>query len=223
MMILIVEDNRALATNMIEFFEAHGYQCDYADNGPQGLLLAQTQKFNAIVLDIMLPGMNGLSICGTLRNSGNQTPILMLTALDSLDDKLEGFNIGADDYLVKPFDLPELIARVQVIIKRSTSTGITLNVADLTMDITSREVKRAGHVIELNRACWKILEALLRVSPKVLTRQEIEHLIWSDELPNSDVLKSHIYQLRQKVDKPFNLPLLHTVRGVGLSLKLKSA
>ena len=222
-MILIVEDNRALATNMIEFFEAHGYQCDYADNGPQGLLLAQTQKFNAIVLDIMLPGMNGLSICGALRNSGNQTPILMLTALDSLDDKLEGFNVGADDYLVKPFDLPELIARVQVIIKRSTSTGITLNVADLTMDITSREVKRAGHVIELNRACWKILEALLRVSPKVLTRQEIEHLIWSDELPDSDVLKSHIYQLRQKVDKPFNLPLLHTVRGVGLSLRLKSA
>ncbi|WP_312018386.1 response regulator transcription factor [Shewanella surugensis] len=222
-MILIVEDNRALATNMIEFFETHGYECDYADNGPQGLLLAKSQRFNAIILDIMLPRMDGLSVCQSLREAGNQTPILMLTALDSLDNKLQGFNTGADDYLVKPFDLPELMARVHVLIRRSTPTHFSLNVADLTMDIASREVTRAGHPIELNRACWQILEALLRASPNVLTRQEIEHIIWSDELPDSDVLKSHIYQLRQKVDKPFKTPLLHTVRGVGLTLKLKSA
>lgn len=222
MVILVVEDNRTLAGNIIEYLEAHGYECDYADTGTQALSLARSQSFSAIILDIMLPGKDGFSVCQALRDAGDQTPILMLTALDSLDEKLQGFKLGADDYLVKPFDLPELVARVQALVKRSQPNAPLLQVADLCMDTATREVKRADHVIELNPACWKILEALLRGSPKILTRQEIERLIWPDSLPDSDVLKSHIYQLRQKIDKPFAQPLLHTVRGVGLALKLNT-
>jgi DNA-binding response OmpR family regulator len=223
--ILVVEDNRALASNIIEFLEAHGFECDYADNGHLGLKLAKSQAFSTIILDIMLPGIDGMSICQQIRqsaSSSNQnTPILMLTARDTLEDKLQGFDVGADDYLVKPFDLPELVARVKVLIKRTDmrSRQKELTVADLSMNIELREVKRAGQNIELNKACWKILEALLLASPKVVTRQEIEHIIWPDQLPDSDVLKSHIYKLRQLVDKPFNSPLIQTVRGIGLSIK----
>jgi len=219
LLVLVVEDNRTLAGNIIEFLEAHGFECDYADNGHLGLALAKQQLFNAIILDIMLPGKDGMSICKALRDSGIATPVLMLTARDTLADKLEGFGVGADDYLVKPFELPELVARLQVLTRRINKQQAKLQVEDLTMDIELREVTRAGQVIELNNACWQILAALLQASPKVVTRQEIEQLIWPDQLPDSDVLKSHIYKLRQQVDKPFEQPLIQTVRGVGLVLK----
>lgn len=219
MLVLVVEDNRTLAANMIEFLEAHDFECDYADNGNLGLSLANNQTFNAIVLDIMLPGKDGMSICKELRDAGVSTPILMLTARDTLEDKLQGFQAGTDDYLVKPFDLPELVARIQVLTKRICNNQAKLSVGDLVMDIELREVTRTGRVIELNNACWQILEALLKASPKVVSRQEIEQTIWPDQLPDSDVLKSHIYKLRQLVDKPFDYPLIQTVRGVGLVIK----
>jgi len=218
-LVLVVEDNRTLAANMIEFLEAHDFECDYADNGNLGLSLANNQTFNAIVLDIMLPGKDGMSICKELRDAGVSTPILMLTARDTLEDKLQGFQAGTDDYLVKPFDLPELVARIQVLTKRICNNQAKLSVGDLVMDIELREVTRTGRVIELNNACWQILEALLKASPKVVSRQEIEQTIWPDQLPDSDVLKSHIYKLRQLVDKPFDYPLIQTVRGVGLVIK----
>jgi DNA-binding response OmpR family regulator len=217
--VLIVEDNRVLAANMIEFLEAHGFECDYADNGELGYNLAKNQLFNAIVLDIMLPGKDGMNICKELRESGINTPILMLTARDTLKDKLQGFDVGTDDYLVKPFDLPELVARIQVLVRRSSNLKTRLTIDDLVMDVELREVTRSGTVIDLNKVCWKILEALLKASPKVVTRQEIEQIIWPDQLPDSDVLKSHIYKLRQLVDKPFDKPLIQTVRGIGLILK----
>ena len=215
----MVEDNRALAANMIEFLEAHNFEWDYADNGIQGLKFAMTQPFYAIILDIMLPGKDGMSICAELREAGINTPILMLTARDTLEDKLQGFKAGTDDYLVKPFDLPELIARIQVLTKRISRSEVSLSIDDLVMDIDIREVTRSGHVIELNKACWQILEALMRTYPKVVTRQQIEEIIWPEQLPNSDVLKSHIYKLRQLIDKPFDKQLIQTVRGVGLVLK----
>jgi len=217
--VLVVEDNRALASNIIEFLEAHGFDCDYADNGNLGLSLAINQPFDAIILDIMLPGKDGMSICSALREAGVNTPVLMLTARDTLEDKLAGFTAGTDDYLVKPFDLPELVARIQVLTKRINQHKAKLNIDELVMDIELREVTRAGQVIQLNKACWKILEALLKASPKVLTRQEIEQTIWPDQLPDSDVLKSHIYKLRQAIDKPFDKPLIQTVRGIGLVIK----
>ena len=219
MVVLVVEDNRALAANMIEFLEAHNFECDYADNGIQGLNLAMTQPFNAIILDIMLPGKDGMSICAELREAGINTPILMLTARDTLEDKLQGFTAGTDDYLVKPFDLPELVARIHVLTKRISKSDVKLHVDVLVMDIDLREVRRSGQVIELNKACWQILEALMRTYPKVVTRQQIEQIIWPEQLPDSDVLKSHIYKLRQLIDKPFGKQLIQTVRGVGLVLK----
>lgn len=219
MTILVVEDNRALASNIIEYMEAHGFECDYADNGNLGFQLANEQLFDLIILDLMLPGMDGMNICKQLRENGNCTPVLMLTARGSLQDKLEGFDAGADDYLVKPFDLPELMARAQVLIRRSVKTSVKLSVSDVVMDKELHQVSRAGKPIELSNAGWLILEALLKASPKVVTRQEVENIIWPDELPDSDVLKSHIYKLRQLIDKPYEKPLIHTVRGVGLVLK----
>ncbi|WP_426359442.1 response regulator transcription factor [Pseudocolwellia sp. HL-MZ19] len=219
MVVLVVEDNRALAANMIEFLEAYGFECDYADNGALGFKLAMNQSFNAIILDIMMPEKDGMTLCAELRQVGVNTPVLILTARDTLDDKLQGFEAGADDYLVKPFDLPELVARVKVLTKRFGKSDTKLNVFDLVMDIDLREVTRSGKKIELNKACWQILEALMKTYPKVVTRQQIEQIIWPDQLPDSDVLKSHIYKLRQVVDKPFGKSLIQTVRGVGLVLK----
>lgn len=218
-MILVVEDNRALASNIIEYLEAYGYECDYADNGALGLKLAINQSFNAIVLDVMLPEKDGMSLCSELREAGINTPILMLTARDTLEDKLEGFKAGTDDYLVKPFDLPELVARIQVLTKRTSKNDTKLQVDDLIMDTGLREVTRAGKHIELNKARWQILELLMKTYPQVVTRQRIEESIWPDQLPDSDVLKSHIYKLRQAIDKPFETQLIQTVRGVGLVLK----
>ena len=204
---------------MIEFLEAHDIECDYADNGNLGLALALEQPFDVIVLDIMLPGKNGMALCKEIRNAGQSTPILMLTARDALEDKLQGFDAGADDYLVKPFDLPELVARLHALRRRSGSNTQRLKVGDLEMDHELRQITRNGQLLELHRVGWLLLDALLRASPKVLSRQELEQLIWPDELPDSDALKSHIYKLRQVVDKPFDTPLIHTVRGVGLVLK----
>jgi DNA-binding response OmpR family regulator len=220
LLVLLIEDNRTLAANIIEYIESYGFECDYADNGNLGFELAQNHDVNVIILDLMLPGKNGISICQQLRALGINTPILMLTARDTLADKLEGFNAGTDDYLVKPFDLPELIARVQVLAKRTKiQSQAILQVDDLVMNISSHEVSRAGQFIHLSKACWNILEALLKASPNILTRHEIANVVWPDQLPDSDVLKSHIYQLRQQIDKPFSYSLIETVRGVGLSLK----
>lgn len=216
---LVVEDNRTLAANIIEFLEAHEFECDFADNGNLGLKLALNQKFNAIILDVMLPGVDGMTICEELRAAGINTPVIILTARDTLEDKLQGFRVGTDDYLVKPFDLPELVARLQVLTKRTKRSDVKLKLGDLVMDTDLREVTRADQKIELNNACWKILEALLIASPKVLTRHEIEQTIWPEQIPDSDVLKSHIYKLRQLIDKPFDRQLIHTIRGVGLVLK----
>jgi DNA-binding response OmpR family regulator len=143
----------------------------------------------------------------------------MLTARDTLADKLEGFNAGADDYLVKPFELEELSARVQALVRRSDPTGKKpLQVGDLELDTGKRQVQRAGRPIELNRACLKILTMLMRASPNVVSRKEIEYALWSDMPPGSDVLRSHIYTLRRAVDKPFNRPLIQTVHGIGYKL-----
>ncbi|KGJ92864.1 response regulator transcription factor [Colwellia psychrerythraea] len=219
MLVLVIEDNRTLAANIIEYLESHNFECDYASNGHLGLQLAKKHSFNAIILDIMLPGKDGMTLCKSLRDAGVKTPVIMLTARDTLEDKLQGFTAGADDYLIKPFALAELLARVEVLIKRTANVNVALTFADLSMNIDLRTVSRAGHVIELNKVSWQILEALLKASPKVITRQDIEQIIWQDQLPDSDALKSHIYKLRQLVDKPFEQALIQTVRGVGLILK----
>jgi DNA-binding response OmpR family regulator len=189
-------------------------------DGIGGLHLALTEDYDAIILDIMLPRMDGLTLCRKLREAGSkQTPVLMLTARDTLSDKLEGFDAGADDYLVKPFELEELAARIHALVRRSDPLEARiLQVADLEVDIGKRQVHRAGRSIELNRACMKILTMLMQASPNVVHRKEIEHALWSDMPPGSDALRTHIYTLRRAIDKSFVNHLIHTIHGVGYKL-----
>ena len=218
--ILVVEDNTDIAENVGDYLEAQGHIVDFAMDGIGGLHLALTEDFDAIVLDIMLPGMDGLTFCKKLRQeAAKQTPVLMLTARDTLADKLEGFDAGADDYLVKPFELEELAARIGALVRRTEHTGARLlQVADLEIDMGKMQVQRAGQSIELNRACLKILIMLMNAFPNVVSRKKIDHALWGDMPPGSDALRSHIYALRRAIDRPFKTPMLQTVHGVGYRL-----
>ena len=219
MLTLVVEDNRQLGANIIEFLEGEGFECDYSDRGDQALALASGHGYDLIVLDIMLPGMNGLQVCQRLREAGISTPVLMLTARDELDDKLLGFESGADDYLVKPFALPELVARMRALIKRPQVAGGQLSVGDLHVDLGARLARRGDQVIDLNPTCWTLLVALMRASPAVVSREQLEQAVWGNNIPDSDALRSHLYQLRKLIDKPFATNLMHTVRHVGVALR----
>ena len=218
--LLIVEDNPDIAENIADYLESKGHILDFAMDGIGGLHLALTQDYDVIVLDIMLPGMDGLTFCRELREKGEkQTPVLMLTARDTLADKLKGFDAGADDYLVKPFAMQELDARLEALAKRYNRVQKScLAVADLELDTGRMEVKRAGKTIELNKTCLKILTILFKAYPNVVSRKELELALWGDMLPGSDALRSHIYTLRNAIDKPFNNPLLETVHGIGYRL-----
>ena len=218
--ILIVEDNVDIAENIADYLEIQGHVLDFAMDGIGGLHLALTQDYDAIVLDIMLPSMDGLTFCRKLRQQGTKkTPILMLTARDTLADKLEGFEAGADDYLVKPFELQELEARLGALVRRAgQSLQDYLQIGDLKVDMGKMEVQRAGYPVELNRAGMKILTMLMQAYPNVVSRKEMEHGLWGDMPPDSDALRSHIYALRRAIDKPFKRPLIQTIHGVGYRL-----
>ena len=218
--ILVIEDNVDIAENIGDYLESQGHILDFAMDGIGGLHLALTQEYDVIILDIMLPGMDGITLCKKLREEGGiQIPILMLTARDTLSDKLEGFEAGADDYLIKPFALQELEARIKALTKRAAvSEKMVLRVADLELDTGSMKVSRAGNPIVLNKACLKILQMLMQAYPNVISRNEIENSLWGDMPPGSDSLRSHIYLLRRAIDKPFDKPLLETVHGVGYRL-----
>jgi DNA-binding response OmpR family regulator len=218
--ILVVEDNVDIAENIGDYLEAQGHIMDFAMDGIGGLHLALTQEYDVLILDIMLPGMDGITLCNKLREEGGkQTPVLMLTARDTLSDKLEGFKAGADDYLIKPFALQELEARIKALTKRAEIVEKpVLHVADLELDTGSMKVSRAGKPIDLNRACLKILQMFMQAYPNVVPRNEIEDMLWGDMPPGSDSLRSHIYILRRAIDKPFEQALLETVHGVGYRL-----
>lgn len=220
MNILLIEDNRDLATNLFDYFEAKGYAMDLAADGISGLHFAASNAYDAIILDVMLPGMDGLTLCKRLREAGKQTPILMLTARDSLDDKIAGLEAGADDYLVKPFALREVDARVHALVRRSTirDTGSKLQVGDLTFDTGTFKITRGTQNIELPPVPLKLLEILMRQSPRVIPREEIERAIWGDSPPDSDALRAHLYILRNAIDKNSDTPLLKTLRGIGYQI-----
>ncbi len=221
MRILVIEDQPEILQNIADYLEMQGYLVDCAYDGLGGLHLAITQPFDLIILDLMLPGMDGLTLCQKLRQDARiSTPVIMLTARDSVDDKLTGFRAGADDYLVKPFSLPELHARVEAVLRRGQA-GIQnmLTVGDLTYDMNSLEVTRKGILLKLSPIGLKLLERLMKDSPHVVKRETLEELLWGEHLPGSDSLRSHIHTLRQTIDKPFDSPLLHTVHGIGYCLK----
>lgn len=222
MRLLIIEDNQDLSAELAGFFEMQGDTIDTAGDGLTGLHLAVVNDYDAIVLDLTLPGMDGLELCRRLRqDAGNWLPILMLTARDTLEDRIKGFEQGADDYLVKPFSLKELKLRLTALARRSVGIhqSAALQIADLTLIPETREVKRGDKSIELTAIEFQILEMLMRQSPRVVTRQNLEYCIWGDTPPEGEALRVHIHHLRNAIDKPFASPLLHTIRGVGYQLK----
>ncbi|QKX19098.1 response regulator transcription factor [Microbulbifer sp. YPW1] len=217
MRVLVVEDNRDICENIAAYLEKHGYLMDFAYDGISAMHLALTNPFDVIVLDLMLPRMDGLNFCQKLRIDAQvETPVLMLTARDTLDDKLKGFEAGADDYLVKPFALQELHARLQALYKRSRGKATNLlTVGDLTMNRSTLEVHRAGQRIDLAPAGMRLLQRLMEAAPSVVARDDLETLLWADERPDGDALRSHMYKLRQAVDRPFDSALIHTVHRIG--------
>lgn len=214
---LIVEDNRDICGNIATYLEKLGYVLDFAHDGVTAMNLALTNPFDVIVLDLMIPRMDGLTFCQRLRADAEiETPVLMLTARDTLDDRLKGFDAGADDYLVKPFALQELHARIRALYKRSHRNAYNLlTVGDLTLNRSTLQVHRAGRRVEINPAGMKLLRRLMEESPSVVDRDELETLLWADERPDGDALRSHMYKLRQAIDRPFDRPLIHTVHRIG--------
>jgi len=226
MKLLFIEDNEDLAIELAEYFEAAGDTVDAAADGVTGLHLAIANEYDVIVLDLMLPGMDGLEVCRRLRADAEcWTPVLMLTARDTLEDRLAGFGRGADDYLIKPFSLHELNCRLKALTRRRFGVHELqpLQVAGLELHPATLAVKRDGRSLSLTPVEFQILHLLMRASPKVVRRQEIEQAIWGEEPPNGEVLRVHIHHLRTAIDKPFETPLLQTVRGIGYRLAVADA
>lgn len=222
--ILMVEDHYELASTVCEFLEEHGFVIDHARNLDAARNFLKTQAYHLLLLDINLPDGSGYELCEWLRvDQGMNIPVLMLTARDTLDDKLKGFVAGTDDYLVKPFDFNELVMRIRALIKRSLGevSKSKIQIHDLILDSSTQTIIRAGQHIELPRIQFKLLKILMRNSPRVITKQEIMIELWGDEEPESDALRSHIYNLRKMVDKPFTQKLIHTISGVGLKIALE--
>lgn len=217
--VLFIEDNAALLQNLYDYFEGRGYQLDSARDGLSGLHLASSGDYDLIVIDLGLPRLDGLSLCRQLRDSAVWTPILMLTARDAVEQRVKGLRAGADDYLIKPFALAELEARIDAVLRRNRPTsGVVLHFADLMLDVANAHAERAGQALPLTPTELKLLEALLRAAPRLVRRTELERLLWPDQPPDSDALRTHIHGLRQAVDRPFARPLIETVRGLGYRL-----
>jgi DNA-binding response OmpR family regulator len=221
MHLLLIEDHADIAANIAEFFEARGDAVEHAEDGPSGLQCALGNAYDAIVLDLLLPGLDGLSLCRQLRQAGRtRVPVLMLTAKDLLADKIEGFEAGADDYLVKPFSLAELDARLKALVRRASvpHTQRVLTVGDLRFDLDTLEAERNGERLKLNPTTRRLLLLLLQNSHRVVTRAELERELWGDQPPQGDFLRAHMHALRAAIDKNFSVKLLHTIHGTGYRL-----
>jgi DNA-binding response OmpR family regulator len=220
MNILLIEDNRDLATNIFDYFETRGHTIDLAGDGISGLHFASANQYDVLLLDLMLPGLDGLTLCKRLRDAGRFTPILIVTARDSLSDKIAGLEAGADDYVVKPFSLREIEARLLALVRRAQvrEGASLLQVGDLTLDVRKFKVTRGGRNIDLPPIPLKLLELLMRQSPRVLGREEVERAIWGDSPPDSDALRAHLHILRNAVDRSPDKPIIKTLRGIGYQI-----
>ncbi len=218
--ILIIEDDADLSANLYDYLDAKGHLPDAAGDGITGLHLAITQDFDVIIMDINMPGMDGLTACRKLRQEADKhTPVLMLTARDTLQDKLAGFDSGADDYLIKPFALQELLARILALSKRGQPQQANeFQVDQLLFNRNTLAVSRDGKLLNLTPTGLKLLQVLISHSPNVVTRSQLEQAVWGDNPPDSDALRAHLSTLRSTVDKPFGYPLIHTVHGLGFKL-----
>jgi len=217
--VLLIEDNRDLAATLWDYLELHGFTVDHAADGLRGLHLALTEDHDLLVLDLGLPKLDGLEVCRQLRAAGRQVPVLMLTGRDTLADKLHGFGEGADDYLVKPFDLKELVARLRAMTRRSLANpDIVLRVGDLEYDPACYRVRRAGETVAVTRAGMRLLDLLMRRSPRVVSHADMELALWGERLGNPNAMRTHLHALRSAIDKPFAKQLLHSVQGIGYRL-----
>ena len=221
MRILLIEDDKSTAAYVTRGFAECGHVCDVCDNGPDGLFQATRESYDVIVVDRMLPELDGLSVVKAMRAAATRTPVIFLTAVGGIDDRVDGLEAGGDDYLVKPFAFSELLARVNALSRRPPmqSQKTRLKVHDLEMDLISRQVTRSGQVIDLLPKEFALLELLMRNEDRVLTRTMLLERIWNFHFdPKTSVVETHISRLRAKLDKPFSVPLLHTVRNTGYSL-----
>ena len=219
--VLIVEDHQALAQTIADHLEMAGITVDFAADGITGLHLAVSNSYDAVILDVMLPGISGFEICEKIRKEAkSDVPIIMLTARDQIADKLQGFNNGADDYLAKPFNPDELIARLQSMVRRHRGEfdSKALKVGDLVFDMGTMEVTRGNQKLKVSPTGLQILKVLMKKSPEIVTKDQLAKQLWGDLIPDSDVLRSHLYILRKTIDKPFKKQLLHTLPGVGLKM-----
>jgi len=221
MRLLVIEDNRSLVANLFEYFEVRGHTLDAAPDGATGLHLATSHLYDAVVLDWKLPRMDGPEVLRRLREEhASVVPVIMLSARDELPDKIAGFRAGADDYLTKPFALPELEVRLDALMARAhgRQRRKVLEVHDLRLDLATLEATRAGQPLHLYPACRKLLETLMQASPTIVMRQQLEYALWGDDPPDADLLRSHIYELRRRVDGPFPIKLIQTLPRTGYRL-----
>jgi len=221
MHILVIEDDPQVAGFIAKGMKESGHIVDLVENGKDGLFLATTESFDVMIVDRMLPELDGLSIIKTLRGAGNDTPVLILSALGEVDDRVKGLRSGGDDYLVKPFAFDELLARVDILARRSTRTNggngaTTLEAGDLKLDLLARKASRAGQVIELQSTEFRLLEYLLKHKGQVVTRTMLLENVWDYHFdPQTNVIDVHISRLRSKIDKGFESKIIQTVRGAG--------
>ena len=220
--ILVIEDNHDISLNIADYFQQQGAVLDFADNGELGLTLAITENYDCIILDLMLPKLDGLAVCQQVRQKVQRPiPIIMMTARDTLDDKRSGFGVGADDYLTKPFDLEELWLRCNALTNRyQQPKEHMLAIGPLRLNQQTLQAERDGKLVQLQPIPWQILTALMQAHPRVVSRSELCDKIWGDEYTESDALRSHLYQLRKTIDKPFEHPIIKTIHGIGFSLDI---
>lgn len=220
MRVLVVEDDAVIAKALGIALTKEGYRPRLVDNGPDAVREAIESSYGVIVLDVMIPGFDGFEVCRRLRKAGVETPVLMLTAKDAVDDRVHGLDTGADDYLVKPFDIQELLARLRALKRREAAQKAdVLSIADLTIDTRGHTVERAGKKIELTKREFELLEALARNAGRTLTRDAILQRVWNDDNSLPNTVNFHVVSLRRKVDEGFDKKLIHTVHGLGYSMK----
>ncbi len=223
MRVLVVEDDREVASYLSKGLKESGYVVDVVGDGAQGLQLARVEPYEVLIVDRMLPGLDGLSLIRALRSEGSSVPVLVLSALGEVDDRVQGLKAGGDDYLVKPFSFSELLARIEALLRRAqheSAQVTTLRVADLEMDLLARTVRRAGQKIDLQPREFRLLEYFMRNPGQVLTRTMLLEKVWDYHFdPQTNVIDVHISRLRAKIDKDFEHPLLHTIRGAGYVLR----
>jgi two-component system, OmpR family, response regulator len=220
--ILVVEDDEATAAYIIKGMTEEGFTVDHANNGRDGLFHASDGSYDAVILDRNLPAMDGMAVLGALRAAKIETPVIVLSAMGTADDRIAGLTAGSDDYLVKPFAFAELLARVRLLVRRGSNGAAvetSLKCADLEMDLLSRRVKRAGEIVDLQPREFRLLEYLMRHADQVVTRTMLLEGVWDYHFdPGTNVIDVHVSRLRRKLDDGFESPLLHTVRGAGYRL-----